>query len=260
MRLRLTFEQAKPQQLIPVNYQYYISSYIYKTIQEASPEHAQWLHDSAFSLGNKKFKFFTFSRLNFHKFVLEKKYFKLYSDTMDLKISLFLEETLMNFIKGIFMNSKLEIKGSGIISKFNTKFIESLQEPVFSDEMTFRTNSPIFLSKKVEGIQTPVFLKPEDEDYTEYLSRNLEEKYASYLAYAGKPSNGNSIKSIQLLSPAKLNGITIKEGTPEQTTLKAYHYTFNISAPADLIHLAYTAGFGSKNSLGFGYVEEERKK
>ncbi len=50
MRLRLTIEQAKPRQLIPVNYHYYISSYIYKTILEASTK----LHIFAlFSLPNE---------------------------------------------------------------------------------------------------------------------------------------------------------------------------------------------------------------
>lgn len=258
MRLKLTFEQTKPNQLIPVNYQYYISSFIYKTIQQASSGHAQWLHDSAFSLGNKKFKLFTFSRLNLHRFALEKKYFRLLSETIELKVSLFLEETLTNFVKGLFLGSSMEIHGLGIKSFFSVKFIESIPEPEYTGEMTFKTDSPIFLSKKIDGISGAVYLKPGDEDYTEYFIRNLEEKYASYLSYCGKPSNGESVRYVQILTPAKLNGITIKEGTPEETNLKAYHYTFRISAPDDLLRLAYSAGFGSKNSMGFGYVEEER--
>ena len=259
MRIKLTLEQTTQKQLIPVNYQYYISSYIYKTIGQSSPEHARWLHESAFSLGNKKFKFFTFSRLNFHKYTLEKNYFRLLSDTMELKVSLFLEETLINFIKGLFQDSRLEIKGQGLYSVFNVRFVESIPEPDFSDEMIFKTDSPIFLSKKIDGISSPVYLKPDDSDYTEYLSRNLKEKYVSYLAFKGEPMQEETVNEISILTQPKLNGITIKEGTPQQTNLKAYHYTFRISAPASLIRLGYSAGFGSKNSMGFGFVEPQKR-
>lgn len=49
--------------VLPVNYQYELSSWIYKVINQSDPVFAKWLHDRGFSNDNKQFRLFTFSNL-----------------------------------------------------------------------------------------------------------------------------------------------------------------------------------------------------
>ncbi len=53
--------QTTRSSLIPFNYQYPLSSAIYKIIQRADAGFAAFLHDTGYGEGYKSFKLFTFS-------------------------------------------------------------------------------------------------------------------------------------------------------------------------------------------------------
>ncbi|MGI8636923.1 MAG: hypothetical protein ACR2KZ_16135, partial [Segetibacter sp.] len=61
MRLKLTLQTLQRPALLPFNYQYPLSSAIYKIIQSADAVFAAFLHDKGYGEGNKNFKLFTFS-------------------------------------------------------------------------------------------------------------------------------------------------------------------------------------------------------
>jgi CRISPR-associated endoribonuclease Cas6 len=61
--------------------------------------------------------------------------------------------------------------------------------------------------------------------------------------------------AFRLLSAPKEKKIIIKAGTPEETKVRAYLFDFELQAPVPLLEFGYDAGFGEKNSTGFGCVE-----
>ena len=61
MKFKLVLRQKRGNK-IPFNYQYPLSSAIYKFIKQADQEYAEQLHQKGFGKG---FKLFTFSDLNF---------------------------------------------------------------------------------------------------------------------------------------------------------------------------------------------------
>ena len=65
----------------------------------------------------------------------------------------------------------------------------------------------------------------------------------------------NMIYNMDILSKPKSRLITIKANTPHESKLRGYLFDFKIKAPAEVIKLGYYAGFGEKNSLGFGCCE-----
>lgn len=67
MRFKVTFNINAGRKHLPFNYQYYISAWIYKVIGSADKDFADFLHNEGFRDGNKKFKLFNFSPLNFRK-------------------------------------------------------------------------------------------------------------------------------------------------------------------------------------------------
>ena len=48
---------------IPMNYQYELSSFIYRTLARSDSGYSAWLHENGFITGTKRFKLFSFSNL-----------------------------------------------------------------------------------------------------------------------------------------------------------------------------------------------------
>ena len=59
----------------------------------------------------------------------------------------------------------------------------------------------------------------------------------------------------ETLSKPKSVLVTIKSGTPQQTRVRGFMCKYRMTAPSELMKIAYDAGVGEKGSLGFGMVE-----
>ncbi|MFW5820877.1 MAG: CRISPR-associated endoribonuclease Cas6, partial [Bacteroidota bacterium] len=69
MRFKITLrtDKSKGEVILPINYQYELSSFIYHTIHAGNHEFGNWLHKEGFITENKNFKLFTFSRFQIPK-------------------------------------------------------------------------------------------------------------------------------------------------------------------------------------------------
>src|SRR5690554_1229501 len=105
MRFSLTLNRTTRQRMLPMDYQYYISAWIYHVLKQADKEFAHFLHETGYGKGDaKSYKLFCFSHLSFGKPKLwkEKKLFEISSHEIDLQISFDVVEAASNFIKGLF--------------------------------------------------------------------------------------------------------------------------------------------------------------
>ncbi|MCX7833203.1 MAG: CRISPR-associated endoribonuclease Cas6, partial [Ignavibacteria bacterium] len=256
MRFKLTLKQNKENQLIPFNYQYYLSCFIYKTIARANSDYAEWLHDQAFSSGYKKFKLFSFSRLNIPQFECEGMYIKILSPYLYLIITMLVDEIAENIVLGLFQNQQMFINNGDELAIFRIKYVERLPDPQFTETMHFKTLSPILIKKKekINGVDKVIFLRPDDEDYFQYLKTNLEEKYITFAQKNNTKIPERSLDSFKLLDRYKPDLITIKEGNQNEVKLKAYNMTFELTGSPEMMRIGYEAGFGVNNSLGLGCV------
>ena len=261
MRLRLRFDVLKKPAIIPISYQYEISSWIYHTLREGNQKYAKWLHEQGYKSGNRYFKNFTFSGLNITKFKVIRDRLQIQSDQIELIISFAINPALENFIEGLFQEQCISLGDK--LSKVNLRvsFIETLSEPVFKKSMTFRTISPICVSHYT-GSKYPIYLNPNNDHYQELLIKNLLAKYNSIRLAMEKDSIVQSIAPVELSfnvvnskERVKSKLIKIKANTPQESKVRGFHFTFTISAPVFLLKIGYQAGFGEKNSLGFGCVE-----
>lgn len=254
MRFKLTLSLVNQNQnVLPINYQYELSAWIYKVINQSDPVFAEWLHNKGFSDDHKQFKLFTFSNLIVSQREIVKDRLIIKSDHIDLIISTLPEETIQHFISGVFCDREFTLgdRISNVAFRINT--IEALPIPSFTDEMSFRSLSPLFVSGKVEDRQYAQHFSPDYEGYLLLMINNLKVKYK---VFTGNESafdvQGASLK---LLTPPKQKGITIKAGTQQQTKLVGYQYNFILKADKELLRMGYYTGFGEKNSMGFGCCE-----
>ncbi|MBX2929685.1 MAG: CRISPR-associated endoribonuclease Cas6 [Saprospiraceae bacterium] len=261
MRIQLTLDCPAGSRL-PLNYQYELSSWVYKTLAQAAPEFAAQLHEYGYNLqGHKRFKLFTFSHLDLQSpFDIDtrKQTLLLHSGKARLTLSFLLDKALEHFITGLFRQQRFGIGNARIpATDFQVTMVQVPPPPAFTAPMRFRTLSPICVAGFEAGNPHPQYRHPADPDYAELLLGNLIEKRAAAAPLlpllSPAPAEAPAFR-FRLLSEPRRKGITLKAFTPHETKVIGYTYDFEISAAPDLLQIGYYAGFGVENAQGFGCV------
>ncbi|PTB92401.1 CRISPR-associated endoribonuclease Cas6 [Marivirga lumbricoides] len=257
MRFKIHLERVSRDRFLPINYQYELSSVIYKIIHTADSDFARFLHDQGYINGNKPFRLFTFSHLDLDKakVIPEAGRLEHYGNKASFQFSCMVDRTAEEFIKGIFMDQEFTLGDKITQVDYRVSHIEALAPPVFTEKMTYRCLSPIFIrSKRPDGGED--YLHPNDEGYEKLLLSNLVSK-AQALALAEASTDFSSDEVALKLKPTGKvykKGITIKQNTAQASKLIAYSFEFELTALVELQEIGYYAGFGNLGSQGFGCV------
>lgn len=262
-RITLTFNQPAPI-LFPIDYRFALAAAVYRVMENGDAAYSQWLHDTGFADGTKRFKFFTLSPFWFSKteLVKERRALKITGHEAEFTFSTLQLPMAETFVKGLFANQQITIAQLGLVVRMVVKSVEKLPDPVFSNDMTFTATTPVVVSFRDKAIHRyEQFLPPRDVRYADLLERNLNEKL-SVARQAGlniPPSDDTPFSFILLNEPRKRAFEIIKGNDERPITNIGYTYTFRLKAPAALIETGYRAGFGEQNSFG-GYVETAYQK
>jgi len=259
MRIKLSLKKENNNP-IPINYKYELSAWIYRVLHFGNPEFADWLHKNGYTYESKKFKLFTFSNLYGFDFKVVKDRLYILSEEVSLTVSFMIDDAVQHFILGLFKNQEAVIGDKISQVKFKVNYLERLADPLFTNNMVFKTTSPMIVSKVIhEGEKLiTLFLSPDHEEYSSRLYENLQKKFIS-----GFHNNHTSRKfelspdstfGLELIGSSRRKKISIKAHTVDQTELIGHEFKFRITAPEHLLKTGYYAGFGEKNSLGFGCV------
>jgi CRISPR-associated endoribonuclease Cas6 len=260
MELKITFQNVTPT-TIPINYQYYLGTWIYKIIASADESYAAFLHDEGYMVNNsqKKFKLVCFSNLYCPSFEMLDNYtrLKLKSTEISMKIRFKVDEALKNFVKGLFIDQTLQIKnGYDSMAEFKVSTVEMRDTDIVGDRTHLRAITPIVIGRK-NARGNDDYLSPLDEGYEDLFFKNLFDRY---IASGGsiKPEWQHTTPSIRVINPqlVKSRLLTLKEGRKDETKVKGFLYDFEIVAPREIIEASYLGGFGKECSWGFGFCEE----
>lgn len=255
MRFELTLNRTTKQRMLPMDYQYCVSAWIYKVLRQADNDFAEFLHSKGYGKEETKlYKLFCFSRLNFGKPKLwkEKKLFEISSHEIKLQISFDVTEAATNFIKGLFMLQEFFLgdKFNGI--DFKVTKVEALPVPDFSKTMQYRLQTPWVISYRPENAKPPQYLSPDDEMFETLTIKHLVEKY-------NNTRYPDSIKPEQInfkrLTDYKRAGFVMKPGTPEESRVIGNLFDFQLHAPIEVHQMIWNAGVSEKSSSGFGWLE-----
>jgi CRISPR-associated endoribonuclease Cas6 len=262
MRFLLHLDIEKGLNLLPFNYQYPVSAWIYKTIHKDNHEFAAFLHEKGFASGSRSYKLCTFSQFRFPPkgFHVAKNCMQLLCNEAQLELSFLVPEAMQHFISGLFREQNFSIGDKQSKVNFRVRHVEALPFPDFENMASFSALSPIMVSRYDENSKYAEYLKPGHADYERILFDNLLRKYTAALE-AGlientKPDLDRDMNlRFRFKEPVKQKGILVKTGTPMQTQLVGYMYDFEMTASRELLYIGYFAGFGEKNSLGMGCVK-----
>lgn len=259
MRLLLTLNSGKEKQLIPINYQYPLASAIYKILQNANAEYAEFLHEKGYGKG---FKLFTFSDLKC-PFRIQDDRLILLSGKSELVVCFHLPMAAETFIRGLFMSQQIDIADRKNKTRFMVEQVESLQSPL--DHFKNNANVEIIvqpLSPVVCGLKNEkgnyVFLSPEDDRYEEMLFLNWEEKCRAVFRKdeAANLMENAFIQIAFLKNPPKSRLIKIKADTVAETKIRGFNnFKIKIKGKKEVVELLLNSGAGLYNAQGMGCVE-----
>jgi len=255
MRFKITFNRTGRQRMLPMDYQYYLSAWIYKVIGQADPEFSDFLHSQGYLYGHKSFKLFGYSPLSFGKPVLwkEKSLFEVQENQLSVNISFHLAEAAEKFIIGLFNNQQVYVgdRFNGI--DLTVVGVDRLAVSNGRETVAYGATWHVVASILPEGKKYADYLNPENESYEALLRQNLVNKYN---AISGNvPIETISRFRFELKSSPRSKLITIKPYTPEQSKVRGYVFDFTLTCPLEIQQLIEGSGLGEKNSMGFGWVE-----
>lgn len=269
MRLRLTIRPLQLRANIPLSYSYFLSSAIYRWIEESSPEYSSFLHSE------KLFKHFCFSQLFGERSHVQNGRIFFESGKILWYVGMPVEKTLQHFVTGIFERKEFFIDRE--YATFVIEQVETLAEPTWTRRIKFRTLSPVTVSvaglaegnlqsgsRSAEGYLRPKlsarYLKANDPKLVEALRKNILHRFEVLYGNMPEDSDFRCIPDMDYITHrggadrvSKL--VTIKEGHPDETRVRGFRCPVTLDGNPELIKLAYESGLGEKGSIGFGMLE-----
>lgn len=236
MQLLITYENTGIIS-IPVNYNYYIQSAIFKLLAEENTEFAEHLHNVADG-GKTKYKFFTFGPLigksHFHD---KKLYFE-----GDIRLEI---RSVSDEFIGLLADA-LKKRNSFCIGKHDltVKSIEKKAYKITDSMIKIRTLTPIVAKTQTEDNKS-VYYSPQDVMFIKRIRETFENKYSVFF--------GQFPQSSIAISPVSTGKKVVTKY--KNTWVTAYHGIFELCGTPEYLQFLYDTGLGVKTSQGFGMFE-----
>lgn len=259
MELNLTF-QNNFSTAIPIDYQYYLSSWMYSVISQGDSQYASFLHDQGYknNQNGKIFKLFSFSGLRLPEYVTDRTRNQFYIKGRDIhmKARFKVDHAIESFVMGLFRDQTLKLKnGYNSMASFDVTSVETKKVEISDDRAIIRAITPIVIGRRNEN-GTETYISPLDEDYNDLFINNLFDKY---IASGGtlKSEWQNLSPSFKVLYPDYIKSklTTIKNDTKQETKVKGWLFDFELVAPREIIEIGLLGGFGKECGMGFGFGE-----
>jgi len=239
MRLKVTFTLTNPNSSLPLNYSYYLASLIYRAMERADSKLSLEMHKPNVP------KLFTFSRLFVpgKKFRIEGERMVLDASEVYFYFSSPRNELVEKFVAGLLVKPEIRMAGCD----FTVSEVKVEKERKIGSKEKFITMSPIHVSTAEEngGKRRKIDLYPDNPRFYEILRKNLVKKYMM-LHRTPPESEELEVKPLNV----KAKKVRIKD-----TDNRCVEMVFVAKGNPELLDIGYKAGFGSKNSMGFGMVK-----
>ena len=265
--MQIEFLMEVGEETIPCNYQYAVSSALYKTLIEYNPALGNRLHDGE---SRNRLKLFVFSCLNSdpHPKIVPGKDGRtslLFGRRCWMRFASVVPEIVFNMSEALLNTGALLIHGV----RFKVKKVEMVKPPQFRPSMIYRPfgQNGMIVCRYNGKTQFPDNSVPGLPDCDVLLAENLRHKLLRF--YEVRPdilSNYLSVSNLTLDSirdlEIKVEFLPLKPDLPFRTGLfeikntrqRAFRAPFRLTAPEVVHRIAWLCGAGSLNSQGFGFL------
>ncbi|GIX41998.1 MAG: CRISPR-associated endoribonuclease [Leptospiraceae bacterium] len=241
MRLKLILSSDKEYIYLPIHYNSAVQGMLFKSLPNLL---SKFLHDIGFFHNGRKFKLYTFSKINSP--------FKIFNDTKRIRfktpITIYISSAIKEITKtlGETLIRKDYIKlGNNQLYLEGLEFLPSIN---ISDHcIKIRTLSPITAYQTIEknGKKFYKYYNPFEEEFQRLIKENVRKKYE---IITGKRIDNLDFK----IKPIHSNKTLIKY---KNFIVEGYDGEYLIETEPEFFNTIYDAGLGAKNSQGFGMIE-----
>lgn len=224
---------------LPLSYNYYLQSLIYRLISDK--DYAEFIHDTGFVYDNRKFRMFSFSRIE-GDFVLDKKTKILnFKNNIQFTISS-PDENFIKFVAETLLFTKKVKLVSNILDIDSVEFDDN---KIHSKAIKVYTKTPIVVSTTLASGQT-VFYSPLDNCFSNRIKSNVLKKYNSF--------NGTSLENIEFDIRIISKNSKKKVVMYKNTVINGYMCELELFGNPEILDFVYATSLGEKNSQGFGLL------
>jgi len=247
VRIAIAFQSDK-EVILPIQYNHILQGFLYNNLSDR--DYRRFLHEEGYQIHNRKFKLFTFSRLE-GPFKIDKhlKTITFYSP-FRLIVSSAVDEFITDLAETLIRAEFLTL-GRNVIQ---VSGITVQKEPEFTDKMQVKMLSPMVAYSTIEenGRRLTQYFSPWTPQFSELARANLRKKHQ--LIYGSAPASDSFLIYPNGNREQEFYRIISFKGNP----VKAWAGICWLVGSPDLIKVAYDTGLGSKNSQGFGCFEVVR--
>ncbi len=260
MRLKLVLKSLEEGIILPVHYNYTLQGFLYSIMPS---ELSKLLHDEGFkSVSEREYKLFVYSRIfSDEKPRYEKDNKLLYFSG---NINIYFSSPFYDMMS-LFSNELSKKIGKSFDLLDNRVLLDSFtieNNDVLINEMLVRTLSPITIYSTLHDRRDKkktYYYNPNETDFNYYINENMRRKYDAF-SHSIMADDESEYKDI-LIQPkyfdTKRNMHIIYY---KDTVIKAYSGIFKLKGSKRILDFCLKTGIGSKNSMGFGMLEEYIEK
>jgi len=250
MRLTITLQPLKNEKApLPLQYNYPLQSFIYHHI---SLKLADFLHNQGYSYGKRRFKLFTFSRINGRFQIQREKEEIVFTGPIHFHISSPVKDFIEQFAEDLARVPEVSINSNSfVITSIEVHF-----QPAISGSLIIRMLSPVTVYSTLstaDGRKKTYYYSPFEDEFSQLIRNNLIKKYQAFYDNSA-PATDFEISPLGVTKNAE-KIIKYKPKDASYTLIKGWMGHYQLQGSPELISLAYDSGLGSKNPQGFGMFE-----
>ncbi|MGB9661963.1 MAG: CRISPR-associated endoribonuclease Cas6 [Moorellaceae bacterium] len=229
---------------LPVEYNYLLQAALYQQIEQ--PALRNFLHEQGFELGRRKFKLFTFSRLQGRLRVDKAGSKMIFSPPVRFTVCSPLSYLVQEMGNGFLKQGRIRL-GEALLE---VEKVEVAETVVREREIGVQMLSPLVVYSTLEssGARYTYYYSPFEPRFGELVLANLAKKY---LLIFGRPADTRDFSIV----PVEVGEKDFKIVKYKGTVIKGWMGTYRLQGDPQLLEVGLSAGLGSKNSQGFGCCE-----
>lgn len=255
MRIKLTLTRTNKHNLLPMDYPFYVHSWIYNIVDKANDDFTTFLNDGGYGNKNKPYKLFCFDKLGLGRttFMRDERLLQVKSSEISMNISFYIDDAATEFIKGIFMNQDCYLGNRDHGLSLKVTKVTVLDQPTFKTKMHYNLTTPWVVSVKTERNPVPRFKYIEDgRSYTDNALKHITAKI-------NKLSETHYSQDQITLTVDKViknkDGINVKPDSRKPVKVIGSRFSFWLEAPIEVHQMVWNAGISESSAMSCGWLE-----
>lgn len=248
MRLRISLRTENGSLQVPVQYNHLLQGLIYANLDRALSE---WLHEKGHAYGERRFKLFTFSRLFGERGAKNGRVE--FCGPVHFYLSSVDSEVLGSFAEHLL--TKPAVRLGSARCRVTEVGVEPEPRIDPAKPVIVKALSPITAYSTLQtpdGKKKTYYYAPQEKEWGESLVSNIARKAKAleWSADVDEDLKGAYVK------PRKVGKTDQQILNFKGFWIKGWTGLYEVKLPEPYFRLAYDAGFGAKNSQGFGMVKK----